>query len=185
MRWPDRVPEADTLIAESIALRRELGESISLAQSNLIHSAILLEENDTSAAERSAREAAASFHRAGAWGSEAEAAVAIARAQVDRGDAEHARATLDGAAKILRDSKDARLLLRRDVTLANIQSALGRQEEAAATLETALADARRLGFAGVQFEIRLSMVKAGRAPAAQLAADARTAGFLLIARQAH
>ena len=180
----DRLVEADSLIAESIKLRQELGESISLAQSELIDSAILMEENKTPAAERAARDAAATFHRAGAWGSEAEAAVAIARAQLAGGDAARARATLDGSEKLLRDSKDARLLLRRDITQADILYALGRRDESAAILDKALAEAGRIGLTGVALEIRLEMVRAGRTPAPQLASDARNAEFLSIARKA-
>ena len=161
----DRLPEANTLIAESTSLRRELGEQIALAQSQSIHSEILLEQNNAAAAERAAREAAASFHRASAWGWEGEAALAVARAQLARGDAERAAVSLDSASAILRDSKDMRLLLRRDITLARIRQALGRQDEAAAILDRAMADAQRAGFAGIAFEIRLALAQTGRLPA--------------------
>ena len=180
----DRLPEADTSIAESTSLRRELGEQIALAQSQSIHSEILLEQNNAAAAERAARDAAASFHRASAWGWEGEAALAAARAQLARGDAERSAVSLDSASAILRDSKDMRLLLRRDITLARIRQALGRQEEGAAILDRAMADAQRAGFAGIAFEIRLALAQTGRLPADQVAAEARNGGFLLIARKA-
>jgi hypothetical protein len=109
--------------------------------------------------------------------------VAVARAQLARGDAAGAGATLEGAAKLLRDSKDARLLLRRDLALADIQSALGRRDESAAILDKALAEANRTGLGALAFEIRLAMVKTGRSPAAPLEAEARKAGLLLIARK--
>ena len=79
---------------------------------------------------------------------------------------------------------DVRLLLRRDLALADIQYALGRREESGVILDKALAEANRTGLGGLAFEIRLAMVKAGRSPAAPLAAEARKAGFLLIARKA-
>ena len=69
----DRLSEAAALIAESISLRQELGETNALAESNLIHAEILLEQDKPAAAEKSARDAAATFHRAGAWGREADA----------------------------------------------------------------------------------------------------------------
>jgi len=180
----DRLPEAGTLIAESTALRQELGERIALAQSQLIRSEILVEQRDPVAAERAARDAAASFHAASAWGWEGEANVAMARAQLDRGETAPAGVSLEKATALLRESKDLRLLLRRDITLARLRYALGRQEEAASMLDRALAEARRVGLSGVAFEARLAMVQTGRAPADQLAADARTAGYLLIARKA-
>jgi tetratricopeptide (TPR) repeat protein/TolB-like protein len=180
----DRIPEADTLIAESIKLRQELGENISLAQSDLIHSEILLEQNKAPAAEHAARDAAASFHRAGAWGWEGEAMLAVARAELARGESSKAVASLDAANALLRDSKDLRALLRRNVTLALARYAVGRREEAATILDNALDAAVRAGLAGVVFEVRLAIEQTGRT-SPQLAADARNAGFLLVARHTH
>jgi tetratricopeptide (TPR) repeat protein len=180
----DRLSEAGALISESIALRQELGENIALAESKLIHSAILLERNNASAAEKDAREAAATFNQAAAWGREGEAAVVVARAQLARGDAAGARATLAAANKFLADSKAARLRLRRDVTQARVLYALGRKEEAAAILDRALAESLRPGFLGMALEIRLASMEAGEASTPQLALDAQQAGFLLIARKA-
>jgi tetratricopeptide (TPR) repeat protein len=178
----DRPREAAALIAESNKLRQELGENVGVALNDLIRSEILLEQNDAPAAERAARDAAATFRRAGAWGREAEASIAIARAQAARADTVRANSALDAAGVLLRRSKDARLLLRRDVILAHVRHAQGRAGEAAAILDRALADARRLGMAGVAFEVRLAMVQTGT-PGATLSAEARSAGFLLIARK--
>ena len=116
----DRLPEATSLIAESISLRQELGEIIALAESNLIHAAILLEQDKAAAAEKWARDAAATFHRTGAWGREGEAGVIIASAQLARGAAAAARETLAASDKYLSDSKDARLRLWRDRTQARV-----------------------------------------------------------------
>jgi serine/threonine protein kinase/tetratricopeptide (TPR) repeat protein len=179
----DRLSEAAALISESIAVRQELGENIALAQSKLIHSAILLEQNNAPAAEKAAREAAATFRSATAWGLEGEAAVFLARTQLARGDASGARSTLTSSDKVLAASKDARLLLWRDGTLARVLSALHRKDESAAILDRALSEARRLGLIGVAFDIQLAQLEAGEAPA-QLASDAQQAGFLLIARKA-
>jgi tetratricopeptide (TPR) repeat protein/tRNA A-37 threonylcarbamoyl transferase component Bud32 len=178
----DRLREAASLIAESDKLRQELGENVGIALNDLIRSEILLEQNDPAGAERAARDAAAIFRRAGAWGREAEAIVAIARAQSARSDAARAQSSIDSAGALLRDSKDARLLLRRDVILARVRHAQGRADEAAAILDRALAKARGLGMAGVAFEVRQTMAETGR-PAASLSSEARSAGFLLIARK--
>jgi len=180
----DRLGEAGALIAESTTLRQELGENIALADCKLIHSAMLLEQNDASGAEKAAREAAATFQRASAWGREGEAAIAIARAQLSRGDAAGARATLASADQFVSDSKDARLRLWRDTTRARVLRALGRKDEAAAILDRALEESRRLGLLGLALEIRLASVETGIAPGPPLASDAQQAGFLLIARKA-
>jgi serine/threonine protein kinase/tetratricopeptide (TPR) repeat protein len=180
----DRISEADDLIAESTKLRQELGEKIALAQNDLIRAEILLERNDPAAAERAARAAADSFHRASVWGWEGEANVTIARTQLARGDVERAGKTLDAASRILRNSRDKRLLLVRDATLARIRHALGKEDEAIAILDRSSDAARRAGLTGIVFLIRLASVQTGRSPADQLATDARAAGFLLVSRKA-
>jgi tetratricopeptide (TPR) repeat protein len=179
----DRLSDAAALISESIALRQELGENIALAQSKMIYSAILLEQNNAAAAEKAAREAAATFHGASAWSLEGEAAVILSRAQLAGGDAAGARTTVSSSEKILAASEDARLRLWRDGTLGRVLSALHRNDKAATILDRALSEARRLGLAAVAFDIQLAQLEAGQAPA-QLAADAQQAGFLLIARKA-
>ncbi len=180
----DRLSEAAALVAESISLRQELGEKTALADSHLVQSAILLEQGNPASAEKTARDAAAVFHDAGAWGSEGEALVSIAAAQLARGDAAGAQASLDAADKLLAGSKDARLQLRRRIVRARVLSALGRKDEAAAMLARTLAESRRLALPGMAFEVLLAGVKANPASQQQLAADAEQAGFLLIARKA-
>jgi hypothetical protein len=179
----DRLPEATSLIAESISLRQELGEINALAESNLIHAEILLEQEKAAAAEKSARDAAATFHRSGAWGREGDAGITIARAQLARGAAAAANQTLAAADKYLSDSRDARLRLWRDRTQAGILHALDRHEEAAAILGRGLSESRRLGFLGMTLEMQFAGLRAGISPAPQLATDAQQAGFLLIARK--
>jgi hypothetical protein len=167
-----------------VKLRQELGETIALAQTDVTRSEILLERARAAEAERSARDAQVRFRRAGVWGGEAEAAVAISRALLARGDAAGAAAALDAAAKPLRDSKDARLQLRRDLTLAEIRQKQGRADEAGSLLDAALSSARRQGFTGLAFEIEWAMAQAGRLAAPELAREARSAGYLLVARKA-
>ena len=180
----DRLTEAATLISESTTLRQELGENIALAECKLIHSAIALERNNAAAAEKNARDSAATFRLASAWGKEAEAAIAIARAQLARGNEQGALATLASVGKFVTDSKDARLRLWRDNTQARVLYALRRKDESAAVLDRALAESQRLGFLGLAFEARLASMDLGKTPPAQLASDAQQSGFLLIARKA-
>ncbi|MEO8369008.1 MAG: protein kinase [Candidatus Solibacter sp.] len=180
----DRIADASSLITESLALRQELGETIALADSNVIHSAILLEQKRAPAALKAAQDAAAAFRRAGARGREGDAIVATASIQLAQGAAASARDTLASGAKLLSDTKDARLRLWRDTTHARVLHALGRSDEAGALLDRTLAESRRLGYLGMTLEIQLAMVQAGKGLAAELAADAKQAGFLLIARKA-
>jgi tetratricopeptide (TPR) repeat protein/tRNA A-37 threonylcarbamoyl transferase component Bud32 len=180
----DRLSEADSLITESVRLRQELGETIALAQTDVIRSEILLERGRGPEAEKAAREAGVRFHRAGVWGGEAEAAVALARALVARGDAAGASAALETVGNRLHDTKDARLSLERDLVLAEIRQKQGKSEDSGTLLESALATARRQGFTGMAFEIELALSANGRLAAPELAREARSAGFLLVARKA-
>jgi tetratricopeptide (TPR) repeat protein len=115
-----KVAEASSLIAESISLREQLGEAISLAQSKLALSSILLRLESFAAAEKEAREAARSFHAAGAAGWEAEGLLAVAEAQIARGNRAQAKAALEAAGRLLRESRDAHALRRRDRVLARL-----------------------------------------------------------------
>jgi tetratricopeptide (TPR) repeat protein len=180
----DRLAEAGAMISESIALRQELGERIALAQSELVQSAILLEQNNAPAAEEAARKAAATFHGASAWGWEGEATVSVGRAQLARGEAAGARATLASADKVLTGSKDVRLRLWSESTLGRVLYAMHRKDQSAAILNRAASEARRTGLLGMAFEIQLALVETGQSPAGQIAPDAQQAGFLLIARKA-
>jgi tetratricopeptide (TPR) repeat protein len=137
----DRLSEARTLIAESITLREQLGEAISLAQSKLVLAGILLAQGRAAESEKTAQGAAAAFHGAQAPGLEAEAALACAAAQLGRDDV-RARASLARAKELLRDSRDARLTIRRDILVA-------RSTESLAQLESARERARRAGFLGL------------------------------------
>jgi tetratricopeptide (TPR) repeat protein len=177
----DRLAEARTLVAESISLRQQLGETITLAQSKLVLAEALREQGRATEAETTAREAAASFRAAQAPGLEAEALLTVAAAQLDRSIG--ARAPLDAAAALLHASGDARLSIRRDILLARVQLANGRQSEAFTILERSIEQAHGLGLVGVEMEARLAMAQGGRAAAA-LGAEARKAGFLLIGRKA-
>jgi tetratricopeptide (TPR) repeat protein len=179
----DKLDEAAGLILESITLRQELGEALSLAQSNLVLAGILLEGGRDAESEKAAGEAASAFHNGGAPGWEAQAALALAAAQLARGEVRQARAAVDNASRLLRDSKDADSLIRRDLALARIRILLGQQAESTALLDRALAAARRTGLLGLDLELRLAMVQAGDAAAPGLISDARRAGFLLIARK--
>ena len=98
------------------------------------------------------------------------------------GQPTRAAAAIEAASKLLRDSKEVSLLLRRDIALARVHQALG-DEEVQPLLDRALAEARRVGLAGVAFEVRLAMLSADMAAAGPVSADARNAGFLLVARK--
>jgi hypothetical protein len=180
----DKIAEANTLITESIALRQELGETISLAQSKLVLAEIQWEQGRYEAAGKTAREAAASFHAVLASGWEAEASLVLGRSALALGDARQARASLDTASRLLNDSKDLPRLIRRDLLQARLQFAAGQQAESAAILERLSEQAGRAGLRRAQMEIRLALVQTGRATAASLVADARKAGFHLIERKA-
>jgi hypothetical protein len=180
----DQAAEARGMITESIAIRQQLGERISLAQSRLVLASIQLEEGDAGGAEATAREAAQTFREVGTRSLEASAELAIARALLARSEAKRANERWQAAEGLLRDSQDVRLTLTREVVRAAIQTAMGRKQEASAVLNRALGEAHRFGLVGAQLEIRLAMAGLNRAGAAALASDARRSGFLRISRKA-
>ena len=180
----DRLAEADTLIAESTTLRQELGENLALAESKLIHSEILLEQNNAAAAEKSAREAAATFRR-------------FRLGQGRRsGDCDRPRPT---GARERAGARSRHWLRRRN-------SWLTARTRGCGSGATARRPARCMRFAGRMrpprfwiarspkasgwdsWEWRLRSgspsMEAGKTPASQLASDAQQSGFLLIARKA-
>ena len=180
----DRLPDARNLIAESISLREQLGEAISLAQSKLVLSDILLEQGRPLEAMQAAQEAAAAFRAAQAPGGEAEAALMAAASELER-NLRQARASLQRASQLMRDSHDARLVLRHDLLLARLHLAEGRPAESLALLQRNIEQARRTGLLAAEFDARLACMQAGQpAAAGALSADAHRAGFLLIERKA-
>ena len=144
----DRLAEAATLISESQRCGRNSARISHSRSANSFTPQFCWNGTMLRRRRKSAREAAATFRLASAWGKEAEAAIAIARAQLARGNEEGALATLASAGKFVTDSKDARLRLWRDSTQARALYALRRKDESAAILDRALAESRRLGIPG-------------------------------------
>jgi eukaryotic-like serine/threonine-protein kinase len=180
----DRLADARSLILESIALREQLGEAISLAQSKLALSRVLIAQGHASEAEALAQEVSTVFHTTQARGLEAEAALTCADAQLGR-KARTAKASVDRATELLREVPDVWLTLRRDIVRAQLGVADGGKGESLAILEGDLEHAHRIGMVPAELHARLALAQAGRTTAAAgLAADARKAGFLLIARKA-
>jgi hypothetical protein len=136
-----------------------LGETISLAQSKLVLSAILLARGSAAEAEKAAQEAASAFGAAHAPGLEAEAALVCAAAQLGR-SASRARVSLDRARELLRNSRDAQLTIRRDILTARLRLTEGRRSDSLAMLESALEQAHRIGLAGAEREARATIAKA-------------------------
>jgi tetratricopeptide (TPR) repeat protein len=140
-----RLEEARTQAAESLALREQLGETLTLAQSKLVLSRILLAEGREMEAEKTAQAAAAAFRNAQAIGQEAEAALDSAATQLVHSPA-RARASLERAEELLRDSRDLRLTIRSNILTARLQIAEGHRTEGIALLESAREHARRSGL---------------------------------------
>jgi len=180
----DRLHDARLYLEESGALRQALGEKIGMAQSRLLLAELVLEEGDAAAAEKMAEECAAEFARAGTTSLRAEAELTATSAALARKDPGAARRSLDSVRRLLRDSREIKLLVGLDLMSARVESALGRTAEAVRLAEKAQGEAGRAGFPGLELMSRLLLGKLGKASLQQVAADASQAGYKLVARKA-
>jgi eukaryotic-like serine/threonine-protein kinase len=104
-----------------------------------------------------------------------------------------ARAAADKALASSRQSVGKSAHFEPDLADATVKAKMGMVAEARAELESMLAEARKYGYRLNEYEIRLALCKvtmqtdpaAARADLAKLETDAKSLGFLLIAREAH
>ena len=95
--------------------------------------------------------------------------------------------------KLVANTEDRVNLLNVNVLSAEVETATGNSVEAERLLQASIKESRNSGFAALELEARLALgetetkarnLTAGRATLASLEKDAKTKGFLLIARKA-
>jgi serine/threonine protein kinase/tetratricopeptide (TPR) repeat protein len=196
LSWEGKLDQARDKYEEALALRKEMGAAIDVAESQVSIAELSIEaehSRDTAAAVREAMEV---FRKQKLIEDEIWANAVLARALLAQGKSADAGKELDVAmgrgAKI--QNEEARLKLA--LTAASIRAASGRRADQAGasnSLEAVLAQAKKHGFVGYQLEARLALgeiemksghIAAGRARLTALENDARAKGFLLIARKA-
>ena len=137
--------------------------------------------------------AAAAFADEDAKEKKAAVAAVLALALLGQGKTAEASEVAAGASALATSGQNAHLRLAAAVAGARVGAANGEAKEALQCLNTALADATRLGLVGAQLEARLALgqieldagrTESGRARLGALESDARSRGFALVARKA-
>jgi tetratricopeptide (TPR) repeat protein len=184
------LPGAHGAYEEALALSTRLDNRQDIAANRLSLANLALEEGGTQAAETLARQAAEEFQREKNVDSEADARDIIARVLMQHGKLTEASAEIEAAMRLSPEERSIRLTLA--ATAARINALRGQSADARQALLSALAEASRLRLVGCQFEIRLAQAEiegisnpvSARTLLQALEADAKRAGYLLIAAKA-
>ena len=176
----------------SLALREKTGELDLVAESQTSLAALALDEGHAEQAEPLLRTAIVQFEKESGNTDAAGAYVLLSRALLMQGKREQARAAVQHALDVSLKSPDPALRIPAAVQLAKVEAAGGPGGAAIAKLRAAAAQARRLGYYGLECEARLALgevelrdsPRSGRAELEALEREARGRGFGLVARQA-
>ncbi len=181
---------------EALRLRRTMGEQAAVAESLTALAELSIEEGHPADAQGSLRDALQILRQQQLGDQELDAHVVLARALLSLGRKAEAEKEIDLATQLVAKSQNHAVHLDVSMVAARIHAASGRSADladAAKTLNIVLAEATKCGFAGYQFEARLSLgemelksghAAAGRARLQALEKDATAKGCLLIARKA-
>jgi tetratricopeptide (TPR) repeat protein len=178
---------------QSFAIRNELGEKQTAAESRTYLAEESLEEGHAAEAEKSAGEAMTEFRSEQQPDDELTAAAVLVEALLAEGKTAEAKAAADAEAEVAAKNQNRPVAIKFSIVAARALAASGKLAEAKSTLETILKDESKQGFLADQFETRLALaeieMKLGHAAAAQgqLAAlrhDAQARGLGLVARKA-
>ncbi|MGA3073557.1 MAG: tetratricopeptide repeat protein [Bryobacteraceae bacterium] len=184
---------------EALSIRRDLGQQVGAAQSEIGLATLSIEEGRPEAALAPAREVAEVFRINKAPDDEAAAYRIVARALLLEHKASEAIDAIHRAQGLAAKSQDFRVRLYTAIMAARAEAALegahgsGGPTRAAASLKSAAAEGRRRGIPDIEFEARLALgevefgsgnARSGRQDLLTLKRDAQTAGFGLIAAKA-
>ncbi|MGA9352878.1 MAG: tetratricopeptide repeat protein [Terriglobales bacterium] len=186
------IPAARKAHEDALAIRTQLGEKGTAAQDSLALAQLTLEDGHPEEALSAARNAVADFHTRNQADYEAAAHTLTARCLLQSGKLAEAKAEIQQAEKLVKtDDHVAHLPVAIDS--ARIVGASGDLEAARRLLTEALSEATKANLLFFQYDARLALgeldfksgnVTAGRARLTTLEQNARSKGFLLIARKA-
>jgi tetratricopeptide (TPR) repeat protein len=179
---------------EAMSVREKVGEKITMSETAIALAEVDLEEGNAAKAETAAREAAEVFRTEKVPDDEALALALEARALAAQGKAEEAQKAVDRARQAATKSQDPSVGMM--ISLAAARAALAdpkTKPTVAADLAAKLAlTARKYGYGPEEYEARLVGAEAamkanpaqGRNQIAALEKEARSKGYLLVARKA-
>ena len=177
---------------EAQAIRVGLRAAFAVAKGRVALAGLAMEEGHPHAAEPLLRPALEVFAAQKAADLEASAQAVLALSLLGGPRPGDAREALDRALALSGRSLSPHVRLTVAVTAARVEATEGRAEEALRRLDSALAEAVKLGLVGLQLELRLARgeigIGSGRPDASgdllALAREARARGFHLLARKA-
>jgi tetratricopeptide (TPR) repeat protein/DNA-binding winged helix-turn-helix (wHTH) protein/TolB-like protein/predicted Ser/Thr protein kinase len=189
----DQLEQARTIAQQGLALRRELGDSVRAAQSQTGLAKISLEQGSAAEAEAFARAAAPTFEQQKVADYATLCAAILVRSLLAQGRVGEAKVAADQALILSQRTSDRAARFMAAMAAAEVSARLGKTAEAIRSLETVRTEASHYGYTAPELEARLhlgeievrsGMAVVGRSHLDQLREDARTKGFLLVARKA-
>ena len=192
LRVQDHLQEARAKSEQGIALRKELGDESDLAHSQMQFAEILLDQRDIVEAAHQAQEAATEFVKEKDTDAACEANAILSSALLAQGKVTEAQAAVTRAAELCRQGSDRTSRYEEGYAMAAIQGQSGHFDQAFKILDNVRSEAGHYGFLEYELEARLRLGElelksgkrvAGHARLTQLASDAQSRGYALIARQ--
>lgn len=177
---------------DALSIREELGEKGTVAESQTALAAIEIEEGRFSEAQSHALAAAEEFRAEQIRDSEAMAEAVRARALLAMGKTGDARQAMSRAVDLIRQSQDLSMRLVVKIAEARILAASDRPGDSVKSLQSSIASATSAGFVAIRLSATLELGEAelragrqveGRRQLLELEKEARSRGYLLIARK--
>jgi DNA-binding winged helix-turn-helix (wHTH) protein/tetratricopeptide (TPR) repeat protein len=180
---------------EALAIRNKIGEKHNAASSLFDLGALALDDKRPSQAQSLAEQAAEEFKNDKSSADEAFAQILLARSLLAQGKLSEAQSAISSARTLSQHSTTRPLQFEMSLASAYIKVAQRTPAvaEAENTLTSSLAEARRCGYLGYEFKLRLALgdiemkhgnATAGRIRLETLAKDAQAKGFVFVAHSA-
>jgi len=187
----DRLADSRAKLQEALAVRKDLAEDSTLAQSWLSLAELSLEENQAAEAESLARAAAAQFAKDKSVENEVSAHATLARALLAQQKFREARSAADRAIALSHNTSCLCAYFESTIASAVVKGATGNVPDARRQLDRVIAEARNRDFVGYELKARLyqgllfneNQSSSDQAYLESLNKDAIAKGYFLIARK--
>ena len=185
---------AHTALQQALELRNAAGEKQTATETQVALAQLASEEGRLTEAESALRQAEQAFRDDQQSDDEISAATELAKNMLLVGRIAEAQAKIDAMRELVVKSHSRRVRFNWGITEGRVLFARGKRADGQRELEVVSSEAAQAGFVGYELEARLGLaemgvktsglVGTGRAALAALEKEARTRGFLLLARKA-
>jgi hypothetical protein len=188
-----RFADARTHHDAALAIRTQIGDPGTMAESRVLLAELAIEEGRARDAETLARSAAEQFAKERILDQAATAYAVLARARLAQNNHAAARQAADRAAALAAKLQNRYVRLVTSVDVARVYGAAGREADATRILDATLVEATTRGLVEIQLaagvalgeiEMRAGRAAEGRSRLAAVQKQAASRGFALIARRA-